>query len=165
MTARTALVLAAALSLTGCSKKVISPLDRAEAANMASEADFAMNVHEWARAEGLYAKATALCPDTGLTWIALGVARMHLNDHSGARSAYKSAASAYKSAYEGDPSNSQALEQQAYVLVLLGRQDEARSVAAKAQKDHPDDRIIREFAEGGQLEKVIADPGLKDISP
>lgn len=165
MTARSALMLVAVLALTGCARKVVSPLDRAEAANMASEADFAMNVHEWARAEGLYAKATALCPDTGLTWIALGVARIHLNDHSGARSAYKSAAGAYKAAFESDPNNSQALEQEAYALVLLGRQDEARSVAAKAQKDHPDDRALRDFVEGGELEKVIADPGLREISP
>jgi Flp pilus assembly protein TadD len=165
MTARSALVLAAALTLAGCSKKVISPLDRAEAANMASEADFAMNVHEWGRAEGLYAKATTLCPDSGDTWMALGVARMHLNDPSGARSAYKSAAGAFKDAFAGDPSNPRDLEQQAYVLVLLGRQDEARSVAAKARKDHPDDRVIRQFVDGGELEKVIADPGLKEISP
>jgi Flp pilus assembly protein TadD len=165
MTARSALVLAAALTLTGCSKKVISPLDRAEAANMASEADFAMNVHEWARAEGLYAKAAALCPDSGDTWITLGVARMKLNDHSGAKSAYKSAVGAFKSAFESDPSDSQALEKQAYVLVLLGRQDDARSVAAGARKDHPEDRLLRQFVDGGELERMIADPGLRDISP
>jgi tetratricopeptide (TPR) repeat protein len=165
MTARSALVIAAALSLTGCAKKVISPMDRAEAANMASEADFAMNVHEWARAEGLYTKATALSPDLGDTWIALGVARMHLNDHSGAKSAYKSAVEAYKSAFKSDPGNAQALEQQAYVLVLLGRPDDARSVAANARKDHPDDRTLRAFIDDGELEKVIADPALKDISP
>jgi tetratricopeptide (TPR) repeat protein len=165
MTARSALVLAAAIAFTGCSRKVVSPLDRAEAANMSSEADFAMNVHEWARAEGLYTKATALCPDTGDTWIALGIARIHLNDHSGARSAYKSAASAFKDAFRSDPTNIQALEQQTYALVLLGRQDEARSVAAKARKDYPDDRAIRNFVDGGDLDRVIADPAVRAISP
>jgi tetratricopeptide (TPR) repeat protein len=165
MTARPALVLAAALALTGCSRKVISPIDRAEAANMASEADFAVTVHEYARAEGLLVKATGLCPDSGDSWLALAVTRMHLDDHSGARAAYKSAVKAYKEAYSDDPGNPQALEQEAYALVVLGRQDEARSVAAKARRDHPDDRLIREFVDGGELDRVIGNPELKKISP
>jgi tetratricopeptide (TPR) repeat protein len=165
MTARQALVLAAAFSLAGCARKQISALDRDQAANMASEAEFAATVKEWPRAEGLYAQAAKLCPDSGDLWLALGVARIHTGDRSGARDAYKSAANAYEYAYKADPTNSRSLGQRVYALVLLGRQDDARSVARKAQKDHPDDAYLRDLVDGGQLERVIADPALKDISP
>jgi Flp pilus assembly protein TadD len=165
MIARVALVLAAALTFSGCAKREITPLDRAQAANMASEAEFAATVREWDRAEGLYAKAAELCPDSAETWMALGVVRMHLGDHSGARTAYKSAASACKSAFDRDPKDSNAVMGQAYALVVLGRQDEARSVVDRAYRDHPDDRLLRELVEGGGLEKLIASPRLKDVSP
>jgi tetratricopeptide (TPR) repeat protein len=165
MTARQALVLAAALSLSGCARKQISALDRDQAANMASEAEFAATVKEWPRAEGLYAQAAKLCPDSGDLWLALGVARMHTADRSGARDAYKSAAGAYDEAFKADPTNSRAVGQRAYALIILGRQDEARSVARKALKDHPGDAYLRDLVDGGQLERVIADPALKEISP
>jgi tetratricopeptide (TPR) repeat protein len=165
MTARTALALAAALALSGCARREITAIDRAQAANMTSEAEFAATVREWGRAEGLYAQAAALCPDSGDTWLALGITRMRLGNRSGARDAYKAAASAYKSAFAGDPTNSQAVAQQAYALVILGRQDEARSVAQRARRDHPDDALLHELVDGGGLERVIADPGLKEISP
>jgi Flp pilus assembly protein TadD len=165
MTTRLVLVLAAALAILGCRKREITTHDRDEAANMVSEADFAGTVREWSRAEGLYAQAAALCPDSGDTWDSLGVARMRLGDRSGARTAYKSALSAYKAAFEADPTNSQSALRMAYVLVLLGRQDEARSAVDKAYKDHPDDRTLRAFVEDGDLDKLIADPELKDLAP
>jgi tetratricopeptide (TPR) repeat protein len=165
MTARTALVLAAALALAGCARKQISAIDRDQAANMASEAEFAATVKEWSRAEGLYAQAAKLCPDTGDLWLALGVTRMHLGDHSGARDAYKAAASAYKDAFKADPTNSRAVGQRAYALIILGRADEARSAAQKALKDHPDDPLLKDLIDGGQLDRIIADPGIKEISP
>jgi tetratricopeptide (TPR) repeat protein len=165
MTARQALVLAGALLLAGCARKQISALDRDQAANMASEAEFAATVKEWPRAEGLYTQAAKLCPDFGDYWLALGIARMHLGDRSGARDAYKSAASAYEAAYKADPTDSRPVGQRAYALVVLGRQDDARSAARKALKDHPDDAFLRDLVDGGRLERVIADPGLKEISP
>jgi Flp pilus assembly protein TadD len=165
MTSRTALVVAAALALAGCSRREISAVDREQAANYASEAEFAATVKEWSRAEGLYAQAAKLCPDNGDLWLALGVSRMHLGDRSGARGAYTSAASAYKAAYKADPTDSRAVGQRVYALVLLGSQDDARSAARKALKDHPDDPLLRGLVDGGQLERVIADPGLKEISP
>ena len=83
MSPRQALLLAAALALCGCRHREITKLEREEAANMASEADFAVTVKEWSRAEGLYSKAAALCPDTGDLWLNLGVVRMRLGDHGG----------------------------------------------------------------------------------
>ena len=162
---RLGLLIAAALVLSACRHKEITKLEREEAANVASEADFAVTVREWSRAEGLYAKAATLCPDSGDYWVSLGIVRMRLNDHSGARSAYKSAIAAYTDEFEHNPANSQTVIRRAYVLILLGRADEARSVVDKARAKYPNDRVLRSFFENQGMAKMIADPGLKGLSP
>ena len=165
MNFRPALVLAAALLLAGCRQRVITPLERDEAANDVSEANFALTLKDWARAEGLYAKATELCPDEGDTWVSLGVVRMRLHNPGGARSAYKSALAAYKDTLKAGPANAVLVIREAYVLVLLGRSDEARSCVEKARSKYPDDRRLRSFVESNGLEKMLADPALKDLAP
>jgi len=165
MSARLALLLAAALALCACRHREITKLERDEAASDSSEADFAVTVKEWSRAEGLYAKAAALCPDTGDYWLNLGVVRMRLGDKGGARSAYKSADAAYRDAADLDPANSKAVIRRIYVLVLLGRADDARSVLDKARAKSPADRLLRSFYENGGLAKMAADPALKSLAP
>jgi tetratricopeptide (TPR) repeat protein len=165
MTPRVALLLAAALTLSGCHRKEITKLERDQAADMVSEAEFAVTLKEWSRAEGLYANAVKLCPDVGDTWVNLGIVRMRQNDRGGARSAYKSALSAYKDEVALDPTHTMAVLHRAYVLVILGREDEARSVIEKAREGNPDDRTLRSFVENRGMEKMLADPGLKSLSP
>ncbi len=53
--------------------------------------------------------------------------------------------------------------QQIYVLALLGRTEDARAVLAKTQKKFPDDRAVRVFSEGKQIDKMTADPRFKEI--
>ena len=165
MTARLALLLAAALALCSCRHKEITRLEREEAANAASEADFAVTVKELSRAEGLYSKAAALCPDTGDYWLNLGVVRVRMGDKGGARSAYKSALGAYRDAEERDPADSRSVIRRIYVLVVLGRPDDARSVLDEARARNPGDRLLRSFSENGGLQKMLADPALKSVSP
>jgi tetratricopeptide (TPR) repeat protein len=165
MIARPVLVVAAAITLSGCHRREITSLERKEAANMVSEADFAATIREWSRAEGLYAQAVELCPDSGDTWVSLGITRMREGNHGGARQALKSAVSAYKDDWEANPTHSQAVLRRAYVLVLLGRADEAKSIIDRAHEKYPEDRLLREFVENGSLDRVIADPALKEIMP
>jgi tetratricopeptide (TPR) repeat protein len=162
---RLALVLAAALALAGCRPREITSLERKEAANVVSEAEFAVTLKDWKRAEGLYARAAQLCPDAGDPWVNLGMVRMHLGDRSAARSAYKSGLSAYEADYDLNPANTQDVLRRAYVLVILGRADDARSVVDKARAAHPDDRRLRGFMDNRGVDGLIATPGLKDISP
>lgn len=162
---RSALVAAAAILLSGCHRREITSLERKEAANVVSEAEFAVTLRDWSRAEGLYAKASVLCPDQGDTWVNLGIVRMRLHDAGGAKSAYKSGLSAYEADSKRDPSNTLPAIRRANVLVILGRPDEARSLLARVRQDHPDDRRLRAFMESNGLDKMIADPGLKAVSP
>jgi Flp pilus assembly protein TadD len=165
MTNRLALVLAAAVVLAGCRQREITKLERDEAANVISEAAFAVTMKDWARAEGLYTKAAALCPDQGETWVRLGVIRVRLHNSDGAREAYKSALAAFKDDFKRDPANTASVIRGASVLVILGRADEARSMVDKAYAKYPDDRRLRDFVQMKGVDKIIADPGLKAVSP
>jgi|CZKI01.1.fsa_nt_gi tetratricopeptide (TPR) repeat protein len=165
MISRVALFSAAALALAGCRAREITSLQRMEAANVLSEAKFAVMMRDWKRAEGLYAKAADLCPDAGDSWLNLGMVRMHLDDRNGARSAYKSALSAYKADYDRDPANSQAMVRRAYVLVILGRTEEARAAVEKARSRRPEDWRLRSFVENHGVDGLLLDPGLKEITP
>jgi Flp pilus assembly protein TadD len=165
MSSRLALVLAAAVLFSACRAKEITSLDRKEAANIVSEAEFAATLKDWNRAEGLYVKAAALCPDEGGTWVALGVVRMRLHNAPGAREAYKSGLSAFRDEIEREPANPTPVIRAASVLVLLGRVDEAHAVVAKAYAKNPEDRELRRFVEMKAVDRMAADPGLKEVSP
>jgi Flp pilus assembly protein TadD len=165
MTFRLALVLAAALALAGCRAKEISSTDRKEAANIVSEAQFAVTLKDWPRAEGLYVKATALCPDEGESWLGLGVVRMRMHNPGGAKDAYKSALSAYTDDIKRDPANTLPVIRSASVLVILGRLDDAKSLVEHAYAKNPGDRRLKEFVEAKALDRIAADPGLKEVSP
>jgi hypothetical protein len=51
------------------------------------------------------------------------------------------------------------------VLVILGRADEARSYIEKARASYPDDRLLRSFVESKGIDRMMADPGIKSLSP
>ena len=154
------------LGTGGCKPKAkaITSLQRKEAASLVSEAEFAVQLKDYARAEGVLAKAAALCPDTGKYWVDLGSMRMRLGKKDAARAAYQTGLDAYVEAAKADPKDVKPLLQQIYVLALLGRVNEARAVLAKGQKLFPEDRAVRSFAEGKQIDKMIADPRFKEIA-
>ena len=168
MTKRLTILAAFALLLLGgCGPKAskVTSMQRKEAAALVSEAQFALSVHDSARAEGLLAKATALCPDTGDYWFELGQLRARSGNRPAAKSAYKSALAAYESEAAANPrAYATAVLRQVYVLALLGRTDDARAVLAKAQKARPDDRDLRAFVENKQLDQLLANPAFKAVA-
>ena len=147
----------------GCSRhKEITSLQRKEAASLVSEAQFAVTLRDYARAEPLLAKAVALCPDTSDYFLSLGTVRRQMDNRAGAKQAYEQALDLCRDAYRRDGKNTQPLLQQIYVLALLGRMDDARDALAKAQKDHPDDATVRGIIESKQLDRLADDPGFKE---
>lgn len=164
----TPLVLAvAALMLAGgCKPKPmdIPAIQRKEAANLVSEAQFAVTLRDYVRAEPLFEKAAKMCPDEGDYWINLGIVRRRQGNTSGAKDAYEKARSAFSDAAAINDQESEPLLQEVYALALLGRAEDARKALAKARDKLPDDRAIRLFAEGNQLDRMLADPGFKEIA-
>ncbi len=150
----------------GCKPKPrnVPPLQRMQAANLVSEAQFAVTLHDYARAQPLYEQAAKLCPDNGDYWVNLGMTRRRLGDRSGAKAAYEQARSAYDDAYRIDPQQADALLQEVYVLALLGRVDDARATLEKERRHAPDNRALRVFSENHQLDRILEDPVFKEIA-
>lgn len=160
------LIALALLTAAGCKPKVRHSTDfeRKQAANLASEAQFAITLRDFARAEPLLDKATQLCPDVFDGWMQLAAVRIKLGDKSKARPAYEGALNACRAAYAGDPKAFDARLQEVYVLALLGRVDDARDALTKAQKALPDNRQIQGFIESKQLDQILQDPGFKELA-
>lgn len=158
------LILSVALLASGCGRKEITTLQRKEAATLVSEANFAITLRDLPRAEGLLAKAVVLCPDTADYWLLLGNVQRRQDNRAGAKASYEQALKENKELYRREPKNGVILLQQVYIFALLGRADDAREAQANAQKNHADDRKVRAFVESKELDRILSDPGFKDLA-
>lgn len=160
------LAAVAAFALGGCKPKSadITSLQRKEAANLVSEAQFAMALKDYARAEGLLAKATTLEFDNGNYWVSLGSMRVRLGQRPAAKKAYESALGAFENAYARDPKATQAYLQQVYALALLGRVDDSRKLLTKVEQKHPNDPSVRAFVQGKQLNAMVKSALFREIA-
>jgi Flp pilus assembly protein TadD len=150
----------------GCGRrtKEITSLQRKEAATLASEAEFAVSVRDFPRAEKLLTRVVDLCPDNGDFWIWLGSLRMRSGDRQGAKSAYESGRAAFEDAAKLNPKDSKLVANQIRVLALLGRIPEARKLIEKMQKQYPADRSVQAFVESREFDEMVAAPGFKEIA-
>src|SRR4051812_49381726 len=141
------LTVFALAGLLGCQPKAkeITDSQRKEAANHVSEAEFALTLRDYARAEPLYTKATELCPDNAQYFVNLGAVRKQLGKTREAKSAYESALKVQQQAYARDPKNGGLVLEQVYLLAVLGRTEEARAALKKGQAVHTDDQKVRGF--------------------
>lgn len=157
---------AVVLGLAGCGggKKEISEFDRKQAAHHASEAQFALTLRDLPRAEESLAKAVALTPDDGALWVSLGATRVRQGKKDLAKQAYQGALKAYEGEAKDEKNGPEPWLKQVYVLALLGRKDDARSMLAKTAKQFPDQRNVKLFVEGKQLDAMLADPKFKEMA-
>ncbi len=155
-----------ALLAAGCGKRAreITELERKQAASLVSEAEFAMTLRDFARAEPLFEQATQLCPDTGEYWVNLGMARKRQGNTAGAKKAYESAVDAFRESYDEDAKDVGAMLQEVQVLVLLGEIDEAKDALAAARKRAPENRDLRFFEERNEIDRLAKDPGFRAIA-
>jgi tetratricopeptide (TPR) repeat protein len=148
----------------GCApRKQVTDRDRTEAAHLASEAQFALSIREWARAEGLLEKAVQVAP-TGDYWLSLGATRMRLNKRAGAKDAYQAALKDFANDSARHNTSPEPWVKQIYVLALLGRRDDSRAMAVKAAKLFPSDANIRAFTEPKEFEKMLSSQSFKDMA-
>ncbi len=156
-------LLAAGLLLGGCSKarKEVSERDRKEAVFLATEAQFAINLRDWPRAEGLLTKAAALSPEATY-WLALGSARVRTGNRGGAKEAYLAALRAFEDEAARDAKLVEPWLNQVTVLALLGRLDDSRALLAKAAKRFPNDGRLKELLDPKAFDRLVGDPGFKE---
>ncbi len=148
----------------GCAKKKEpTERDRKEAAYLISEAQFAMTVREWPRAEGLLVKATELVPQ-GDAWLSLGAVRMRQNNRGGAKDAYQSALKAFEAETALNNRISEPWLKQAFVLGLLGRKSDSQAMIAKAEKIFPNDAKVRALTDPKEFERMFATQNFKDMA-
>jgi len=149
----------------GCAKKrEITDLERKQAANLVSEAQFAVTVREYPRAEGLFVQATQLCPDNGGYWVNLGSVRKRLDQRDGARDAYEHGLAAFRTAAKQNPTDADPALQEIYVLALLGRIDDARALEGQLAARYPNDHDVRVFLEDKRLDQILADSQFKKFA-
>jgi len=148
----------------GCGQKIkpVSDLERKQAAYLASEAEFAVSLRDYARAEPLLAQAVALLPDNGSYWIDLGSVRKRLGNRGGAREAYEGALKAYERQARQNEAEPDPWLKQIYVLALLGRVDDARARVEKMRARFPTHRVVRIFVEEKQFELMLQEPLIKE---
>lgn len=166
------LSLATVLVFTGCGRKTPSPVaakeatkaQKAEAALALSEAEFAIQVRDHARAEPLLAKAVALVGDNPDHWLMLGATRKRLANTNGARDAYRQALTLLEKEARDAPDNFVLVMEQVHVHALLGQADKARALLEKTAKAHPDNRDLQNFIKGNGLDRLLKDPGFKEIA-
>lgn len=158
-----AAVLSVALGLAGCGPagKVPTERERKEAAQLASEAQFAVTLKDWARAEKLFVQATALHAD-GAYYLGLGAVRVRQGNRSGAKEAYETAIKSCEFDARQNPKDPEPWIRQAYILAMLGRAEEGRALLGKAEKRFSDNRRMRSFLEGKQFDAMLASPGFKE---
>lgn len=161
-------LVALVLAGVGCGKRTdaaggngITELQRKEAAHLDSEAQFAVTMRQWDRAEGLYARAAQLCPDTGAYWVSLGAMRVRLGKRDAAKEAYRSALKAFETEAEKEKTDVEPWLKQVEVLALLGRADDGRALLDKMAKRFPNDRAVRAFVENKGFDRMVADPVFK----
>jgi tetratricopeptide (TPR) repeat protein len=148
----------------GARQQEITELQRKEAAHLASEAEFAMTLRDYARAESVLTKVVKLCPDTGAYWVSLGSARMRLGNRGRAKEGYEGALRAYEAEARRDKTDVEPWLGQVTVLALLGRVDDGRALLDKIAKQFPGNRTLRAFIERKQLDQMLGDPKFKEIA-
>jgi len=164
---------AACLLLAACHKKPVDkaaagqPKDvpkivAAEAANLVSEASFAVQIRDYARAEKSLARAVELRPDIPDWWSSLGSACKRQSKIGDARSAYKKALAIYEKRYAATADVTD-LQQQLIMLVLLGREDDARTLLEQSCKKQPDQPVLKRLSEGKIVDQLLRDPNIQQL--
>ena len=134
-------------------------LRRKQAEHLVAEADFAVSLRDWTRAEGLPLKATELTPDNGEIWISIGATRALRGDKARARSAYDKARSLFASAAsEKSGAPAEPWLRQVHVLALLGREKDARGLLEKAARRLQGNREVKVYVDNRELDRLLADP-------
>jgi len=155
-------MLSCALLAGACKEKPkeVSRSVAAAAASAASEAEFAIQIRDYTRAEEQLRRALEMRPEIADWWLELGQVYKRQAKVAEARKAYERALQAYQAEYRRgeDPVD---LLQQIYVQVLLGRESEARKTLDNVAKKHGTHPEVSHFQEEKMLEHWLRAPDVQ----
>ena len=152
-------VVVGVLCLAGCGDAGPEVADRAQV--LAGQAAEAFNAGDYSEARSLSREAVTRKPDSAEAWVEHGMACAAMQDGGCARDSYERALQLHAQQYRENPGDSNQLQQQVYVLLLLGRDAEARALLTQGLERHPEDRQLALFA--SDLEGLLADSGFQKI--
>lgn len=132
--------------VTGCAKR--NDEISARANELVVKSAEAINKGEFENARSLLEKAIKLKPDFAEACVSHGMASVCLWDYVTAKNSYEQALSFHAKRYQNEPSNANHVQQQIFVLVLLGRSAEAKQLLTEAQSRHSGDNQLNTFARG-----------------
>ena len=140
--------------------KPVSTVIAAKAENFASDASFAMQIRDYARAEEGLISALKLRSDIPEWQEALGLACKMQGKTSEARSSYKKALSLWEDRYEASNDMGAAMRQ-VVLLVLLDKESDARALLVRLAKKHPQDPALQNFIQNKALDRMLSDPEIQ----
>lgn len=159
-------VTALMLALTGCkpgAPKQLSKAEIAELGELVTEAQFATMVREHDRAESRLRRAVEIDPDSSVNWLQLGYACRRQQKLDEAKKAYKKALSVREKDFRRNKT-AQTLLSQTEVLCLLGREKDARSVQAQAEKKFGSEPMVKAFSQQKMIDRWLADPSFRELA-
>lgn len=125
------------------------------------QASTALSQDKFPEAERLYDIIVRNRPDFAEAWTSRGMAAAALGDFNVAKESYKRAFSLYCIAYTSKPEPNP-LQQQVFLLVLLGRQEEAGRLLGEAVLKYPNSVQFKNMS--GALPQLVADCSKMSVS-
>ncbi|MHC4212050.1 MAG: tetratricopeptide repeat protein [Planctomycetota bacterium] len=110
-----------------------------EAQKLSREASWLMKDGDFGKTRDLLEQAVALDPAFAEAWVGLGMVYLKLGDSAKARDAYEKGFSLHEHNYKEDPNDANQLIQQIGVLLLLGRDSQAKKLVAEGSLKHRGD--------------------------
>jgi Flp pilus assembly protein TadD len=132
-----------------------------EARLLASDADFAVQLRDFGRAEASLAKAAELMPEDYSIWVGLGMARRKLGNKDGARTAYQRGFDALEQTYKAHADEPGILITQIEILLLLDRPADARKLCDRMLREHANHPRVKAFVSGKEFEAMLNNPDLR----
>ena len=137
-------VVVSILCLAGCGDSGPEVADRAQV--LAGQAAEAFNAGDYSEARSLSREAVTRKPDFAEAWVGHVMACAAMQDGGCALDSYERALQLHAQRYRENPDDANQLQQQVYVLLLLGRDAEARALLTQGLERHPEDRQLALFA-------------------
>ena len=142
------------LCFSGCRDGASSGNHRVQ--DLAREASQAFAERDYREARTLSQEVVHLKPDFAEAWVLHGESSALLGDTASARTSYERAQQLHAQRYRANPDDTNQLVQQIHVLLLLGRDMEARVLLAQGLEAHPVDGPLTRLSLG--IDELLVDP-------